>query len=397
MNNLILIINPNSDNGNFNQEITPIKEIFVNECNDRLSVNDISESNACDYIYRNYNKKEIAELLINFYLSKNKTVLVDGLLDIEVIEYLKQNTDYTHLLIFTPSITSIETNNINAKTLNVYMWGDYYLNTYLQKEIVINQYNRFLGLVDGDDAVYIPTNQEINMYSAYAAMYHSHCLSRAVGACITTLEHEIITTGWNDVPKAGGGVYGLDNNNHCFKFKNPDQAYANEQIGICYKDFENKAIIDEIKSELKGQGIEIGEKEEYIIQAIGKLQIKGLLEFSRSVHAEMHTIIKAAQLVGNKIKDSILYVTAFPCHNCARHIVLSGVKIVYFLEPFIKSRAIKLHNDSLKMYDELPNILPTDKVLLIPYQGVGGRSFESFFRRTGDLKLKVKSGLEYKF
>ena len=86
MNNLILIVNPNSDKGNFNQEITRINEIFVNECNDRLSVNDISESNACDYIYRNYNTKEIAELLINYYKSKNKTVLIDGLLVFEVIE-----------------------------------------------------------------------------------------------------------------------------------------------------------------------------------------------------------------------------------------------------------------------------------------------------------------------
>jgi deoxycytidylate deaminase len=65
---------------------------------------------------------------------------------------------------------------------------------------------RFLNLVHGDQSV-TPTDVESGMFAAYSASLRSACLSRQVGAAITAKSGEVIATGCNDVPKAGGGLY----------------------------------------------------------------------------------------------------------------------------------------------------------------------------------------------
>ena len=43
-----------------------------------------------------------------------------------------------------------------------------------------------------------------------------------------------------------------------------------------------------------------------------------------------------------------LFVTTFPCHYCARHIVGAGVYEVQYIEPYPKSLALELHNDAIE-------------------------------------------------
>lgn len=50
------------------------------------------------------------------------------------------------------------------------------------------------------------------------------------------------------------------------------------------------------------------------------------------VHAEMAAISTAARL-GLSLAGSSLYCTTFPCHNCSKHIVATGVSEVFYLEP----------------------------------------------------------------
>lgn len=366
----------------------------------------IGELNVFKYYQRNttipQQVKVVLEQSFTASSKEGKVVLLTGIRNAHFLQQIKQQNDVeVFVLAFTPSIEIIDNSgSFDKEVLDVYLQADYYLNPYLPDDKVQEEVSRFktlIGVNAKNVAVSIPRETEINMFSAYNAMYRSHCLSRAVGASITTPGHELITTGWNDVPKAGGGVYGNNDKNHCFRFSNP-KIDDKTKIPGCHKDIENKSIIAEIKAELNSQGITIGEKEQLILNEIEKMQIKGLLEFSRSVHAELHTIIKGSQMVGDKIKGSILYVTAFPCHNCARHIILAGVKTVYFIEPFIKSRALKLHNDSLLLANKIDDYGNDDKVLLIPYQGVGGIAFDRFFKREGNLKIKVfKDKLEYHF
>ena len=46
------------------------------------------------------------------------------------------------------------------------------------------------------------------------------------------------------------------------------------------------------------------------------------------VHAELNAILNAS---GRSLKDSRMYVALFPCNECAKAIIQSGVKEVYYL------------------------------------------------------------------
>ena len=101
----------------------------------------------------------------------------------------------------------------------------------------------------------------------------------------------------------------------------------------------------------------------------------GILEFGRSVHAEMAAITTAARL-GISLHGANLYVTTFPCHICARHIVASGIRNVFYIEPYPKSRAKKLHGDSIL----IDPITPSEKMVNFqPFRGIApSRYFELF-------------------
>ena len=55
-----------------------------------------------------------------------------------------------------------------------------------------------------------PTIDETAMFAAWGAGMRSSCLSRQVGAAILNARGNVIATGTNEVPKAGGGVYGTE-------------------------------------------------------------------------------------------------------------------------------------------------------------------------------------------
>lgn len=51
------------------------------------------------------------------------------------------------------------------------------------------------------------------------------------------------------------------------------------------------------------------------------------------LHSEVNSILNyAGQL--NDLVGSSLYVTVFPCHNCALQIIQAGIKEVYYLEDY---------------------------------------------------------------
>ncbi|MGA3828090.1 anti-phage dCTP deaminase [Pseudomonas chlororaphis] len=230
---------------------------------------------------------------------------------------------------------------------------------------------RFLDLILGT-AIATPTLNERAMYAAFSAARNSACLSRQVGAAITSSEGEIIATGWNDVPKAFGGLYQTD------AYGSPpdeDRRCWNLNGGLCSNDQEKKVISDVIVGLLVSEGLIAVDKKEAAFNVIRKKsQLKSLIEFSRAVHAEMHALLNAGATDGGKIRDGKLFVTTYPCHSCARHLVAAGVREVYFLEPYRKSLATKLHEDAIT-----ENESDTDKVRVMPFDGVAPSRFLRFF------------------
>ena len=68
-------------------------------------------------------------------------------------------------------------------------------------------------------------------------------------------------------------------------------------------------------------------------------------EICRGLHAEQNAIIQAAYH-GVQIKDSSIYVTNQPCVLCAKMIINSGIRKIYYLEEYPDPLAIELLNEA---------------------------------------------------
>ncbi len=277
-------------------------------------------------------------------------------------------------------------NNNGQQVRKVFVDADFFIRVEegKSKADIQKKIDRYVNLIF-EYGIETPTKEERAMYEAKSASVNSACLSRQVGASIITKSGELIATGWNDVPKYGGDLYTSSDleDNRCYK------------TGVCYNDHNKSRIKEYIKNEFKTK-IE-KEKSDDIANILEKIttlldetleesSIKSLIEFSRSVHAEMHAIINAGKLNGEKIRGGILFCTTYPCHNCARHIIAAGIEKVYYIEPYIKSKAPELHDDSITENESEDN-----KVQILLFDGVSPRRYLSFFNMTKERKKDGRS------
>jgi deoxycytidylate deaminase len=257
-------------------------------------------------------------------------------------------------------------------------------------------------------AVARPTTAESAMHAAAGAAMRSACMSRQVGAALVDADGNLIATGTNEAPKAGGGVYaqGFDDvepshDHRC--------AFGNK---YCSNTREQNKIAEEILVDLFGENDSRFTDKEQRDTLVGKLRngrIGDLLEFSRAVHAEMDALLSAGRK-GATTTGSRLFVTTFPCHYCARHIVSAGVDEVQFIEPYPKSQALLLHRDSIQFEKGLkPWLRPSDhlirgerksaserdepRVLFRPFTGVAPRMYGRAFQKDRELKDKLTGDL----
>ncbi|MFJ1253848.1 anti-phage dCTP deaminase [Cupriavidus sp. CuC1] len=248
------------------------------------------------------------------------------------------------------------------------------------------QIARFLSLLHGENGI-TPSRQEYGMYVAYAAGLKSACMSRQVGAAIANAEGEIIATGCNDVPKAGGGLYVTEDGQH-------DHRCVHREEQVCFNDREKAALREAMEGSLRdalASAVPDKASDPAVLDAVmaavySASRIKDLIEFSRAVHAEMEAIISLARGGGTGLTDAVLYSTTFPCHSCARHIVAAGIKRVYYIEPYEKSLAKSLHSDAIQFDTEESGAgagtrreAGTEHVKFIHFEGIAPRQYLRFF------------------
>lgn len=225
---------------------------------------------------------------------------------------------------------------------------------------------RFVNLMLGAKVV-TPTKSESAMYAAAMASANSACLSRQVGACATDQDGNVLSVGWNDVPAPHGGLYSdiaPENDFRCWNHGN----------GMCSNDKEKSDLAKEILKAL-GKIVPLDSQDSALEAIRSSGRLSSLIEFSRAIHAEMHAIINAGQSSGGMIRGGRLYVTTYPCHSCARHIIAAGISEVYFIEPYSKSLAVKLHSDAITEDEN-----DTNKVRILAYDGVAPSRYLSLFR-----------------
>ncbi|POZ14553.1 cytidine deaminase [Lelliottia aquatilis] len=266
-----------------------------------------------------------------------------------------------------------------------------------------NKVERFLGLVHGKNGL-TPSFHEKGMFNAFSASLQSACLSRQVGAAIVDNKGNILSTGRNDVPRPGGGLYTFEDENKDFR--------CIHKGGKCYNDLHKNKIKErityQINKKIENILTQVSSKP-FVEKSIKELflesdfitslsssiydnsPIKSLIEYSRAIHAEMDAITTLARTGDASTKDKIMYTTTYPCHSCARHIVASGIVSVYYIEPYEKSLALDLHDDAINDI----NIDDCRKVSFIQFEGVSPRRYTKFFFSTSE--RKNSEGYAYPF
>ena len=268
---------------------------------------------------------------------------------------------------------------------DIFHLGDFFVDGSETGKIAIATQN-FVRAFFGNNGI-SPTKDEFGAYLAAAAALRSVDLSRQVGAAILNKQGDTISMGCNEVPKAGGGNYWQDD----------EPKYRDIERGSEQNSVERQRIIVDFFQKLQSSGLvesqaslDSPEMREKLENAIEDALISDITEYGRMTHAEMSAICDAARL-GRALSGSTLYVTTFPCHNCAKHIVASGIDRVVFVEPYPKSRAPSSHTDSISVG------APTDqKVSFVHFQGISPKRYRDIFqkgkRRKGSTILKWYEG-----
>lgn len=288
-----------------------------------------------------------------------------------------------------------EDNDYGQHTIDAFHLADYFIK-YDNKtnEHIKNSCKRFLELIFGHPYK-TPTFNEFSMYMAYTSSLRSADLSRQVGAVITK-DRNIISTGANDIPKFGGGlywpeyreangeIYDIEHGRDYMK-NTPDKGEDSNQkekekiIKSIYKE-----ITDEFNSIFNEDNPTHTSNSKKLKDIISRSPLKDITEYGRMVHAEMDAILACGR-TNNSTVGSSIFVTTFPCHNCAKHIVAAGIKEVFFIEPYPKSKALTLWKDSMSL--KSPTQDNSEKLIFSPFVGVGPRSFLDLFSMshgTGD-------------
>jgi len=235
------------------------------------------------------------------------------------------------------------------------------------------------------DTIVRPESAETGMHDAYSESLRSACLSRQVGAALVDAHGNVIATGSNEVPKAGGGVYGKT-----FEEGEEDHRCAYRKLGepaYCSNTRQQNELVKKLIAEIPELQSAAAERRLTLPMEIRNSGIGDLLEFSRAVHAEMDVLLSAAR-TGASTVATRLFVTTYPCHYCARHIVSAGVDEVQYIEPYPKSQAESLHPDSITNDPKgwTPPSKGGKKVLFHPFVGVAPRMYRRAFLKDRDLK-----------
>lgn len=247
-------------------------------------------------------------------------------------------------------------------TQDAFQLADYFINVTEDSDQTYNSVERLIDLLFGNPFI-SPNFDEYAMFMAYASSLRSADLSRQVGAVICK-NNEILSMGANDCPKFGGGLYWPVLEAHGKYVDAPNG--RDYMLGYDSNKFEQKKII---KNLLNAFEIPINDD---AIDKVKQAGIGDLTEYGRVVHGEMEALLSCSR---NNIscRDATLYVTTFPCHNCAKHIIAAGIKRVVYIEPYPKSKAFDFYKAEISdEYDD-------KKVFFEPFTGVGPRRFNDLF------------------
>lgn len=277
------------------------------------------------------------------------------------------------------------------RTRDTYHLSDFYLDFRSSEDYIKNSIQRFLELIFGNPYLN-PTFDEYAMFMAFSSSVRSGDLSRQVGSIIAR-NKQIIATGANECPSAGGGLYWAQSDDSGKVFDIADG--KDYMLGEDSNKSEQGDIIRNVLRDCKNISDLPQTALPEIEKALRASRISDLTEFGRVVHAEMDALLSCAR-AGINCHGATMYNTTFPCHNCAKHIIAAGLSRVVYVEPYPKSKAFDFHSDSIDLRDGTEGDTDSKRVIFQPFTGVGARRFLDFFSMSlgngARLKRKNKNG-----
>lgn len=274
--------------------------------------------------------------------------------------------------------------DFGQNTRDAYPLADFFID--LTNEGSENAARRFINLLFGDPSE-TPYPYEYAMHQAWSTSLRSSDFNRQVGAVIVKDEPikgmsfgdlAVVATGMNEVPFRGGGLYwrdiSSDGRDQWLDAKGDNRANKIKMF-----------VLEELLERIKSAGW-LNENEskkpsdilaEELLEYLKRTQFLNIGEFSRPVHAEMAALIDSARR-GVAVQGLRMYVTTFPCHNCAKHIIAAGLKQVIYLEPYPKSKARELYSEEISS-KEWSSQTSQDMVEFIAYTGIAPRQYQRLF------------------
>ncbi len=289
-----------------------------------------------------------------------------------------------------------EDDNFGQNVRDTYPKADFYANLGIDKGE--EEVRRFVDLLFGHP-FHTPKPDEYAMYQASAVSLRSSDDNRQVGAVIVSLKcdpngkiknADVIAVGMNEVPRAGGGFYwdeaSPDYRDQKLLHKGEDRAVL---IKISVLTELVKTIVQRewLQESIVKQGVPSLTRD--LLKDLKGTQFLDIGEFSRPVHAEMAALIDAARR-GVAVDRHSMYVTTFPCHNCAKHIIAAGIQRVVYLEPYPKSRALNLYGEEMTL-ESLSGTVDEGKVVFFAFTGVAPRQYQQLFSMSKRGAKKGKS------
>ena len=268
--------------------------------------------------------------------------------------------------------------------------ADYFVTSESRPDLE-RQLKRLVQLTFGNPYV-SPTRDEQAMFFAKAAALRSLDLSRQVGAAIVSADGNVISTGCNEVPRFGGGLYWAEDEGRMRDFERGGDSNVDIKREMVEDAFnrmqQRKGLLSSVAQSKSSAALAdeaLFSEGAYLRDA----QLFDVIEFGRAVHAEMAAITQAARS-GVRLQDTRLFCTTFPCHICARHIVAAGIRDVVFIEPYEKSRTSELYSDSISVEPAEPS---PSRANFRAFVGVAPRRYMEFFesfgvRKSADGKIK---------
>ena len=210
----------------------------------------------------------------------------------------------------------------------------------------------FLPLMKKDNQARGARSEEIQIAAAYALSHASGCLKRHVGAVITVDHNGLelpISTGYNENP---AGVVPCIKKQACFKDECMQAFFQAQRLVYCPS---CGAKIEDPTDETRCQ---CGERiRDWLFPTRG-------MEICTAIHAEERAI---RSLGDRSAAGGKLYVTTFPCFQCARMVLDAGIREVHYVEAYPNPESRKLLEDN--------------GCKVVPFSGFTARAFFRVFER----------------